>query len=74
VAPQHQAQLFDRLYRSPADPQGSEGGKGLGLAIVKRIVELHHGSVALESAPGQGTTVTITLPVSGAGRPWASGA
>ena len=62
VALQHQAQLFDRLYRSPADPQGSEGSQGLGLAIVKRIVELHHGQVALRSTPGEGTTVTLTLP------------
>lgn len=62
VALQHQAQLFDRLYRSPADPQGSEGSQGLGLAIVKRIVELHRGQVALRSAPGEGTTVTLTLP------------
>jgi signal transduction histidine kinase len=62
VAAEHQERLFDRLYRSPADTQRSEGGKGLGLAIVKRIAELHHGSVTLASAPGAGTTVTMVLP------------
>ena len=55
--------LFDRLYqaRSSVAPATSEEGKGLGLAIVKRIVELHRGTVAVSSAPGQGTTVTIVL-------------
>jgi signal transduction histidine kinase len=40
-----------------------EAGVGLGLALVRRIVEGHGGSVALESAPGQGTTVRLLLPV-----------
>jgi signal transduction histidine kinase len=55
-----QAQLFDRLFQG-SDAR-SEGGKGLGLAIVKRIAELHGGGVAVQSAPGVGTTVTISLP------------
>ena len=56
--------LFDRLYqaRDSVAPATSEEGKGLGLAIVKRIVELHRGTVAVASTPGQGTTVTVTLP------------
>ena len=56
--------LFDRLYQSrdSVAPASSEGGKGLGLAIVKRIAELHHGSVAVQSAAGQGTCVVLTLP------------
>jgi signal transduction histidine kinase len=56
--------LFDRFYqaRQSAAPATGEGGKGLGLAIVKRIAELHGGSVAVRSAPGQGTTVTLSLP------------
>jgi signal transduction histidine kinase len=56
--------LFDRFYqaRQRAAPATGEGGKGLGLAIVKRIAELHGGSVAVRSAPGQGTTVTLSLP------------
>jgi signal transduction histidine kinase len=38
-------------------------GIGLGLPIVQGIVERHGGTVALETAPGKGTTVTVTLPV-----------
>jgi signal transduction histidine kinase len=56
--------LFDRFYqaRQSVAPATGEGGKGLGLAIVKRIAELHGGSVAVQSRPGQGTTVTLALP------------
>ena len=38
------------------------GGTGLGLAIVHRIVEEHGGSIEVETAPGRGTTVAISLP------------
>ncbi|MDP1646636.1 MAG: HAMP domain-containing sensor histidine kinase [Rubrivivax sp.] len=60
-----QPHLFDRHYQSRDNvaPASSEQGKGLGLAIVKRIVELHRGTVAVQSEPGRGTTVTIELPV-----------
>jgi signal transduction histidine kinase len=56
--------LFDRFYQSRQSvaPATGEGGKGLGLAIVKRIAELHHGSVAVTSAPGSGTQVRVSVP------------
>ncbi|MGE5147311.1 MAG: sensor histidine kinase [Candidatus Eiseniibacteriota bacterium] len=37
-------------------------GAGLGLPLAKRLIELHGGTLAIESAPGEGTTVTVTLP------------
>jgi signal transduction histidine kinase len=56
--------LFDRFYQSRQSvaPSTGEGGKGLGLAIVKRIAELHDGAVEVDSSPGQGTRVRLTLP------------
>jgi signal transduction histidine kinase len=56
--------LFDRFYQSRESvaPATGEGGKGLGLAIVRRIAQLHGGDASVASAPGTGTTVTLTLP------------
>jgi len=64
IEPAEIEHLFDRLYtgRAIGSAPTGEGGTGLGLAIVKRIVELHHGEVAVHSRVGQGTTVTIGLP------------
>ena len=39
------------------------GGTGLGLAVVQGIVQEHHGRITIESPPGSGTTVRLTLPV-----------
>ena len=40
-------------------------GAGLGLSLVKGLVVLHEGAMAIESAPGDGTTVTVTVPIAG---------
>lgn len=52
--------IFEPLVRVRASDGG--GGSGLGLSIVRKIVEMHHGSIAIESQLGQGTTITIGLP------------
>ncbi len=64
IAPDDLPHLFDRFYQSrhQAAPATGEGGKGLGLAIVKRIAELHGGNLSVDSAPGRGTVVRLTLP------------
>jgi signal transduction histidine kinase len=56
-----QQHLFKAFHRGRN--VGSRPGTGLGLLMVKRCVELHHGSVQLVSKLGEGTTVTIRLPV-----------
>ncbi len=61
IAPALQAAVFDRFRRAESPDQR---GSGLGLALVKAVAQGHGGSVQLESAVGQGTTVTITLPPS----------
>ncbi|KIL42796.1 histidine kinase [Jeotgalibacillus alimentarius] len=53
------AQAFDRFYR--ADEARSEQGSGLGLSIVKEIIDLHSGTVRIESETSQGTTVKVRL-------------
>ena len=52
-------QPFGQIDNSLSRPQG---GTGLGLPLAVRLVELHGGSVTVESEPGRGTTVTIFLP------------
>lgn len=57
--------LFDRFYRvDPARKHDAVAGSGLGLAIAQAIVENHHGHIQVESVLNQGTTITVTLPVS----------
>ncbi len=55
----------NRLFTSFARGSnvGSRPGSGLGLLIVKRCVELHRGSIQIQSQPGEGTTVTVRLPL-----------
>ena len=48
-------------------------GTGLGMSIVKKIVDLHGGDIAIESAPGRGTRVRISLPAVPAPQPLAGG-
>jgi signal transduction histidine kinase len=55
---------FERFYRG--DQRGEIAGSGLGLAIAKRAVERAGGEIAIDSAPGHGTSVTISLPASAA--------
>ena len=62
IAPEQQAHLFERFRRFRAPGQPVSEGVGLGMAFVKTVVERHRGEIAVQSAPGQGTTVTISLP------------
>jgi signal transduction histidine kinase len=60
--------IFDRFWRADVsrDRTGERPGTGLGLAITKWIAEAHGGTIAVQSRPGRGTVVTVTLPRRGA--------
>lgn len=58
-----QARLFERFYRASNIDQQQISGLGIGLYIVHEIVALHGGSVTVESAEGQGSTFTVSLPL-----------
>ena len=60
-----QVRLFDRFFRASNANAQAIPGTGLGLAIVRAIVEGHDGALTFWSAEGEGTTMTITLPLLG---------
>jgi len=56
-----QPRIWDRLFRG--DKSRAERGLGLGLSLVKAVIEAHGGAVTVVSEPGQGSTFTVSLPV-----------
>lgn len=54
--------IFEKFYRGRAQMH-RQSGTGMGLAICRAIVEAHHGTIRLSSAPGEGSTFTIELPI-----------
>ena len=54
--------VFEKFYRADAT-NTAISGTGLGMTIVKHLVEAQSGQVNVDSTPGQGTAVTVTLPV-----------
>jgi signal transduction histidine kinase len=63
IAPEDQAAVFEEFKQVGRDYTRKAEGTGLGLALTKRFVELHGGEIHLASAPGKGSTFTITLPI-----------
>ncbi|MBU4603767.1 MAG: PAS domain S-box protein, partial [Proteobacteria bacterium] len=63
IAAEFLPRLFERFYRVDTNRSREMGGTGLGLAIVKHIAQVHHGRVEVASAPGQGSTFRLILPL-----------
>jgi signal transduction histidine kinase len=62
IAESELPRLFERFRRVEGARRRNHEGSGIGLALVKELVELHGGTIAVESRPGAGSTFTVTLP------------
>jgi len=60
IPAEEQPRIWERLYRG--DKSRSQRGLGLGLSLVKAIVEAHHGTVTVQSKPGEGSEFIINIP------------
>jgi two-component system heavy metal sensor histidine kinase CusS len=66
IPPEALPRVFDRFFRVDESRSQASGGTGLGLAIVQSIALLHGGNAEIASQPGQGTRVTLCIPVDAA--------
>jgi signal transduction histidine kinase len=62
ISPEDLPHVFDRFYRGDKARGDGDGASGLGLAIARSLVEMHNGTITVESTPGKGTTFLIRLP------------
>jgi heavy metal sensor kinase len=63
ISKEHMPHLFERFYRVDKARSRAEGGAGLGLAICQHIVEVHNGSIEVESQIGKGSTFSVSVPL-----------
>ena len=63
IAQEELPHIFERFHRTTASQKMQQEGTGIGLALTKELVELHHGTVQVESTLGQGSTFTVALPL-----------
>jgi signal transduction histidine kinase len=62
IAEEDQSHVFERFFKADKSRNPSIKGNGLGLSIVKKIIEMHHGTIDVQSKLGTGTTFTVCLP------------
>ncbi|MFA1818858.1 sensor histidine kinase [Virgibacillus oceani] len=62
ISSEEKKRIFERFYRADSSRTSRVKGSGLGLTIVLMIVELHHAGIEIDSKPGEGTSVSVSLP------------
>jgi signal transduction histidine kinase len=73
IAPEHVPTIFEKFRQLDGSYTRRASGTGLGLAITNHLVQMHGGSIDVESRLGEGTTFTVRLPVHAGPEPAAAG-
>lgn len=68
IARKDQQRIFEKFYRAGDPLVHNTKGSGLGLSLVKHVAQAHHGTVTVESSPGQGSKFTLKVPIDDASR------
>lgn len=68
IAPDDQRAIFDDFRQNDGSSTRAHGGLGLGLALVRRVTRMHGGEISVRSAPGAGSTFTLSIPVAADGQ------
>jgi len=63
MTPEDKDRAFDEFFRAKNESTAGITGTGLGLTLVKRLVDTHHGRIAVQSTPGKGSAFTVSLPI-----------
>lgn len=63
ILPDELPRIFEKFYQAKSSSKISSPGTGIGLSLTKALVELHRGTITVESTPDQATTFTILLPI-----------